>query len=609
MRAEAAKWWTGEALSMTSVPDFGATGQAGASLFAQFLPILKPHRATFLRMAVLTLLTLAIGIVLPLFSQVIIDRVLIFNDRSLLLLMLFGILFASFMSLVAGAARALLTVRVANLVNGVLMTRLFAHVLAVPLSRLSKWRVGELSVRFEENEKILGLATEIVEVVALDLVSVALFGCFLVAISPPLAAVSFVFAGLTGIVIYRASPHLRANDQAVFEARRSLQSHLIEMFDGIETIKFSSQEDDFTDRGQTLLRRSTLAELRSARLGFRIGLAATALATLSSLAAFGLGGMMVVSGALTAGEMVAFAGLLGGVMGPLERLAHVYDSVQELRIAIGRVNDVLQMPREVTTGTATCPPIKGRLRLENVSFAYDPASGRTILSDITLDIRPGQKVALVGPSGSGKSTLIKLINRLLEPTAGRVLIDELDIAQIEPNSLRRQIGVVEQSPYIFAGTVRENIAKAAPDLAFERIATAARLSGAADFIERMPMGYNTRIGEGGRSLSGGQAQRLIIARALANDPGMLILDEATSALDTESERAVQRSIDTALSGRTVVAIAHRLSTIRDADLIVVLKAGRIVEQGSHDALMKARGLYHSLVASGEGVPIDQQKAA
>lgn len=603
-----AKVWTGEALAIAVVPDFGALGASRASLFVRFLPILRPHFGALAKLIVLSLLTLIVGVLLPLFTQTIIDHVLIFDDRPLLVLLLVCTLFASLMSLLANGARSLLTIRVASLINAVLMARLFSHVLAAPLSKLRKWNTGDISMRFNENEKILGLATAVAEVLVLDVIAVLVFTLVMLSISPALTAVSLVFVALIALVLLRASPHLRANDMAVFDSERRLQSHLIEMFEGIETIKYASQETDFASRGKSLLRETSLAEIKGARLSFRIELAATALAAFASLTIFSLGGAMVLAGSLSAGAMVAFAGLLGGLMGPMQKIAGIYDSIQELRIALGRVNDLLSIPREQPGGGVACPMIRGQVRFENVSFSYDSPTGEKVLHDIDLEIAAGQKVAVVGPSGSGKSTLVKLINRLVEPTEGRVLIDEIDIARIEPSSLRRQIGVVEQSPYIFAGTIRDNIAKASPDMPFDRITTVARLSGAADFISAFPMGYNTRIGEGGRSLSGGQSQRLVIARALANDPGILILDEATSALDNESEQAVQRSLDAALVGRTVFAIAHRLSTIRNADLILVLQAGRIVERGNHETLLAMKGLYHRLVMSGERAHMQDEVA-
>jgi ABC-type bacteriocin/lantibiotic exporter with double-glycine peptidase domain len=264
-----------------------------------------------------------------------------------------------------------------------------------------------------------------------------------------------------------------------------------------------------------------------------------------------------------------------------------------LRVSMERTGEVFRLPLEKPKLSAAVKALQGEVQFRNVTFSY-PGNNKPALTDFSLDIRPGQKVALVGRSGSGKTTLASLLAALYEPSTGSILFDNTDQRDFDRAALRRQIGVVEQHPYIFNGSIRENIAKANPDASLEDIVAAASLAGAHTFINDLPMGYETQIGERGITLSGGQRQRLVIARTLLNQPPILILDEATSALDTVTESIVQQNLDRVSKGRTTFVIAHRLSTVRNADMIVVIDEGRLVEKGTHDELTALRGTYHHL---------------
>jgi subfamily B ATP-binding cassette protein HlyB/CyaB len=279
---------------------------------------------------------------------------------------------------------------------------------------------------------------------------------------------------------------------------------------------------------------------------------------------------------------------------PVLRLAQLGQDFQQARISIDRLGDILNTaPEPGQRGQAGLPPIKGNIRLEMVNFRYR-IDTQPVLRDISLDIPAGQILGVVGSSGSGKSTLARLIQRLYVPETGRVLVDEIDLGLADPAWLRRQIGVVLQESVLFNRTARENIALSDPAMSLDRVIEAAQLAGAHEFISRLPEAYDTVIGERGASLSGGQRQRIAMARALVTNPQILILDEATSALDYESEAAIQRNMRQICQNRTVIVIAHRLSTIRIADRIITLEQGQVIEDGTHDALLRAEGRYSQL---------------
>ena len=287
--------------------------------------------------------------------------------------------------------------------------------------------------------------------------------------------------------------------------------------------------------------------------------------------------------------------LASRVSAPVLRIAQIWQDFHQARLSVLRLGDILNTATEPAyqPTRAALPRIRGEIAFEHVGFRYR-LDGPAVLHDVSFDVPAGQVVGIVGPSGSGKSTFAKLVQRLYVPESGRVLVDGMDLALADPAGLRRQVGVVLQENVLFNTSVRENIALANPAMAMERIVAAATLAGAHEFILELPEGYDTVVGERGSTLSGGQRQRIAIARALVADPRILIFDEATSALDYESERIIQRNMQAIARGRTVLIIAHRLSTVRAADRIVTLERGRLVEDGTHDALIKTGGRYASL---------------
>jgi ATP-binding cassette subfamily B protein len=317
---------------------------------------------------------------------------------------------------------------------------------------------------------------------------------------------------------------------------------------------------------------------------------------LSGLLLLWVGAHLVLANQLTLGQLIAFRIIAGYVTSPLLRLVQLWQNFQETALSIERLSDVLDAPSEADENNRQnipMPEIKGDVKFEGISFRFN-ANGAPQLININVEFAQGMFVGLVGQSGSGKSTLMKLLQRLYEPNSGRIQVDGFDISKVELYSLRRQIGMVLQDTLLFNGTVQENIALTNPEASVEQIIEAAKIAVAHDFIMSLPNGYNTTVGERGSSLSGGQRQRIAIARTVLQNPKILILDEATSALDYNSERQVCNNLAEAFQGRTVFFITHRLSTVRNADTILVMDQGSIVEQGTHDELMALKGRYYCL---------------
>ena len=380
------------------------------------------------------------------------------------------------------------------------------------------------------------------------------------------------------------------------------QAFLVESVTGVETLKAMAVEPQMQRRWEEQLAAYVAASFRVISLGNTATQAVQLISKLVTAAILFYGAKLVIEGSLSVGELVAFNMLAGRVSSPVLRLAQIWQDFHQARLSIARLGDILNTAPEPTfnPARAALPPIRGDVTLEHVTFRYR-VDGAEVLHDVSFSVPAGQVVGIVGPSGSGKSTLAKLVQRLYVPESGRVLIDGADLSMVDIAWLRRQIGVVLQENVLFNRSVRDNIALAEPAMSMERIIAAAALAGAHDFILELPEGYDTIIGERGSSLSGGQRQRIAIARALVSNPRILIFDEATSALDYESERVIQENMQRIAKGRTVFIIAHRLSTVRTTDRIMTIERGRLVEDGSHDELIRTGGRYASVYRLQSGI--------
>ena len=535
------------------------------------------------------------ALVSPLFFQVVIDKVLVHRALTTLDVLIIGLVAISVFETIFGALRTYLFAHTTNRIDVELGARLFRHLLALPISYFQARRVGDSVARVRELENIRNFLTGSALTLVVDLVFTLVFVGVMFLYAPSLTwIVLAAFPFYIGISML-ATPLFRQRLDEKFRRGAENQAFLVESVSGVETLKAMAVEPQMQRHWEEQLASYVSASFRVLTLGNITSQAVQLISKLVMAATLYVGARLVISGSLSVGELVAFNMLAARVSTPVLRLAQIWQDFHQARLSIARIGDILNTLAEPTfnPGRATLPEIRGDVTFDHVRFRYR-IDGPEILHDISFDVAAGQVIGVVGPSGSGKSTLTKLVQRLYVPESGRVLIDGVDLTMVDTAWLRRQIGVVLQESTLFNRSVRDNIALADPAAVMERVIAAAQLAGAHDFILELPEGYDTPIGERGTGLSGGQRQRIAIARALVTNPRILIFDEATSALDYESERIVQRNMREMARGRTVFIIAHRLSAVRNADRIITIERGRLVEDGTHDELIKTEGRYASL---------------
>ena len=398
-----------------------------------------------------------------------------------------------------------------------------------------------------------------------------------------------------GLLSYFVTPILRRRLDEKFQRGAENQAFLVESVAAAQTVKAMAIEPQMQRRWEEQLAGYISASFKTQNLGNVANQIAGLVSKIAVVLILWLGAHQVIDGVLTVGGLVAFNMLAGRVSGPILRIVQLWQEFQQTRVSLEKIGEILNAPTEPghNPNRASLPGVTGAVSLQRISFRYSPDRPE-VLKNLDLDVAPGEVIGIVGRSGSGKSTLTKLIQRMYVPDTGRVLVDGVDVATIDPAWLRRQVGVVLQENVLFRRSVRENIALVDPGMPLEQVMHAAKLAGAHDFILEMPQAYDTVIEEHGANLSGGQRQRIAIARALVNNPRILIFDEATSALDYESERIVQDNMRHICRQRTVFIIAHRLTAVKHADRIIVIDKGEIVEHGSHRELIDRGGAYAAL---------------
>jgi ABC-type bacteriocin/lantibiotic exporter with double-glycine peptidase domain len=537
---------------------------------------------------------LGLGVALPIFTKLIVDSVLPLRLNDTLVILGIGIVVLTAAQAVAVYLRGALLIHLQARVDSQMMLGFFEHLLGLPFRFFQQRSTGDLLMRLSSNTMIREVLTNQTISTFLDGILVLIYLTVLILRAPLLGAIA-VAAGLLHIMLlFFTGSHMRDLTQSSLIASADSQSYLTEALVGICTIKASGTEDRVLDHWSNLFFKDLNASLRRNRLATLIETLRQTLQALLPLLLLWVGARDVLRGAMSLGAMLALIALAAAFLVPFSSLISNLQHMQLVGAYLARLTDVAEAKPEQDIGPSLKTPcLRGRIEVRNLSFQYDPTAS-LVLRNVSLVIEPGQKVAIVGRSGSGKSTLVKLLLGLYEPTEGAILYDGAPLQDLSYRKLRSQIGVVLQEPFLFSGSIRENICFGDANVSLDLIMEAARLAAIHDEIERMPMQYETRIGESGAGISGGQRQRVALARALAEQPRILVLDEATSHLDLATEALVEQNLSKLSCSRVV--IAHRLSTIRDAAQIVVLEHGTAVERGSHEELISANGCYASLVS-------------
>lgn len=564
--------------------------------FSWFLPVLMKFKHLIAQVAVASLLLQFFALATPLFFMLIMDKVLSSGALSTLDVLAIGLLSVGVFEFALGLVRMRLMAFITHRMDVELSARLFRHLSLLPASFFANRQTGRTTARVTEMQTVRSFLTGQAPIAIIDLLFTFVFIAVIFHFSPMIA----IFVGIAMIAIFVVygvvTPALRKRLEDKSQNTVENQSFLVETVFGMETVKSLAVEPGLQRDWERQMADQTASAERSEHLSQSANQSVTFLNRLTVVTVLWFGANYVLAGEMTAGQLIAVNMMTMRVLAPAQRVAQLWQQLHQTLISVQKLGEIMNAPQEPQGASeSSLPNIEGAITFKDVSFSYRQ-DGPAALSDVSFEVAPGEVVGIVGPSGSGKSTVARLIQRLYWPQKGKILIDGVDLALVDPAWLRRKVGHVLQDPFLFNRSVRENIAFAEPTMSLDRVIEAAKLTGAHDFIVALPEAYDTVVGERGAKLSGGERQRIVLARALATDPRILILDEATSALDYEAERVIHENMHRICAGRTVFLIAHRLASIRHADRILVFEDGKITEQGSHEYLVANGGLYSRLDA-------------
>lgn len=586
--------WTGGLILLEPNEDFKKGNYTKGMLF-RFMRLLKPLKGTLLSIFLASLLYTGLGLAGSFYIKFLFDDLIKFNKLNDLHVISLGFAGMFVLQILLNFYRSFLLTRLSISIDKSIMMEYYSHVLKLPMNFFNSRKVGEIISRFLDASKIRQAISGATLTIMIDTIMAFTGGIILYMQNSFLFFVSVIIVVLYGLIVTSFNSPIKNANRVIMEDNAQLTSALVESIKGVETVKA------FTSESKT--ERNTEKKLEKLmKSSFKGSILQINLSSLTGLAA-GLGGIIIlwagayniINGSMTPGQLLAFNALLIYFLSPIRNLIDLQPMIQTAIVASNRLGEILELKTEKDSNqdNKIClTSLKGDIEFKNVDFRY--GIRELVLKNINISIPQGQKVAVVGESGSGKTTLAKLLMNFYHPENGEILISGYNIKDIDLDCLRRKIAFISQDVFIFSGTVRENICLGLEDIGMDEMINASKLAKAHDFIEDLPLKYDTFLHENGVNLSEGQKQRIAIARAVLKNPDILIMDEATSNLDTITEKHIKSTIDKLSDNLTVIIIAHRLSTVINCDIIYVMDKGEIVEIGAHSQLMEQKGFYYSM---------------